>query len=32
MGNFGDYKEFRDATNSLYRMRIAILTLETVEL
>ncbi len=29
---FGHYKEFRDATNSLYRMPIAILSLETVEL
>ena len=29
---FGHYKEFRDATNSLYRMPIAILSLETAEL
>ena len=32
MVNFGHYKKFRDAINSLNRMRIAILSLETVEL
>jgi hypothetical protein len=32
MGNFADDEEFRDDTDSLYRMPMALLPLETVEL